>query len=231
LQKLLLVSNLKVMTVFFITRSLSYLECNATLEKAAKQANQKDLHKLIQQFLSSCSSSHHLFDGTINIYPSAIAIFYSPSDISGTSGICKERIRCVQSWRKGPARHDTVFVKAPGITTMSGLTVARVRLLFKLHHNGIIYSCALVHDYNTIGDKPDEDTGMWMVQRALHSNRWPQARIISLVDVLRAAHLIPVYNDLPPISKTVDYTNCLDHHQFRTFYVNRYIDDHAFEIL
>jgi hypothetical protein len=120
------VSNLKVITVFFIARSLSYLECNVTLEKAAQQANQKDLQKLIQQFLSSCSSSYHLFDGTINIYPSAVAVFHSPSDISGTNGISKERIRCVQSWRKGPARHDTVFIKAPGITTMSGLTIARV---------------------------------------------------------------------------------------------------------
>jgi hypothetical protein len=231
LLKLLLVSNLRVINVFFITRSLLCLECNVTLEKAAKQANQKDLHQLIQQFLSSCSSSYHIFDGTINIYPSALAVFHSSSDISSTNGICKERIRCVQSWRKGPARHDTVFVKAPGITTMSGLTIARVRLLFKLQHNGIIHSCALVHDYNTIGDKPDKDTGMWMVQRALHSNQRPQARIISLAGVLRAAHLIPVYNDLPPILKTVDYTNCLDHCQFHTFYVNRYIDDHAFKIL
>jgi hypothetical protein len=231
LQKPLLVSNLRVITIFIITRSLFYLECNITLEKAAKLANQKDLQKLIQQFLFSCSSSDNLFDGTINTYPSAVAIFHSPSDNSGINGICKERIRCVQSWRKGPARHDTAFIKTPGITTMSGLTIARVQLLFKLQYNGIIHSCALVHDYDTIGEEPDEDTGMWKVRRALCSNRRPQARVISLTNILRAAHLIPVYYNLPPISKTIDHTNCLDSHHFHTFYVNRYIDYHAFKIL
>ena len=145
--------------------------------------------------------------------------------------MCKERIRCVSRWRHGPARHDTVLVKAPGTTTMSGFTVARVRLFFRFEYGGVSHSCALVHDYSTCGLEPDADTGMWIVSRALLGNRRPHARVIPISDILRAVHLIPVFFDLPPLSKNLKHTECLDYRQFRRFYVNRFIDHHAFEIL
>ena len=167
---------------------------------------------------------------SIDIYPSAIAIFYSPSDIFAVNGICKERIRCVTKWRQGPARHDTVLVRAPGITTMSGFTVARVRLFFKLEYGGVSHSCALIHDYTTCGEEPDEDTGIWIVRRAFHGTRRPQARVICISDILRAAHLIPVFSGAP-IPDNLKHTECLDHPGFHKFYVNRFVDHHAFEIL
>jgi hypothetical protein len=43
---------------------------------------------------------------------------------------------------------------------MSGFTVARVCLFFKLEYHGVSHSYALIHDYTTCGEEPDDDTGM-----------------------------------------------------------------------
>jgi len=68
----------------------------------------------------------------IRVFPSAVAIYYAPSDLSGTRGMFRERIRAVDSWRHGPGRHDCVFVQhdpdqlgfrgkgAPGSETRTG---------------------------------------------------------------------------------------------------------------
>lgn len=113
---------------------------------------------------------------------------------------------------------------------MSGFTVARLRLLFKFDYKGHSHSCALIHDYSTWGEEPDEDTGMWIVSRAFCSRtRRPQARVINISDILRAVHLIPVYFDQHPIPRSLKHTGCLNY--FSTFYVNRFIDPHAFDIL
>ncbi|KAH9014264.1 hypothetical protein EDB85DRAFT_1876526, partial [Lactarius pseudohatsudake] len=52
------------------------------------------------------------FYGKIIVYPSAVATFYAPSDISGIGGMHCERIYAVKSWRKGPGRYDTIFFNA-----------------------------------------------------------------------------------------------------------------------
>ncbi|KAG6875229.1 hypothetical protein C0992_004678 [Termitomyces sp. T32_za158] len=44
--------------------------------------------------------------GRIRVYPSAVATFYAPSNISGIGGMFRERIRAVSSWHGGPARYD-----------------------------------------------------------------------------------------------------------------------------
>jgi hypothetical protein len=85
----------------------------------AKRENQGDLCDLICHFLypgrnhpavePPLSESDLLdyepsiSDCTINIYPSMVAIFYSPSDIFAVNGICKEHICCVTKWRQGLA--------------------------------------------------------------------------------------------------------------------------------
>jgi len=51
---------------------------------------------------------------------------------------------------------------------MSGFTVAHTRLFFKLEYGRVSHSCALIHHYSTYGEKPDEDTRMWIVCHALH---------------------------------------------------------------
>ena len=63
-----------------------------------------------QQHLDDCSNSSSdsklalpTFYGMVTIYPSAIATFHAPSDLSGIGGMRHEHIRGVKLWRKGPS--------------------------------------------------------------------------------------------------------------------------------
>jgi hypothetical protein len=165
----------------------------------------------------------------ISVYNSASATFYAPSDLSGIGGMRRERIRAVQSWRKGPPRYDCVFVVTDETAEgMRSLDVARVRLFFSFTYAGTYYPCALVHWFSRVGDGPDEDTGLWMVEPDCDAaNGSPHAAVIHLDAVLRAAHLIGVYgSDILP--KDLSFTDSLD--SFLSFYVNKFIDNHAFLI-
>ncbi|KAG1831201.1 hypothetical protein DFJ58DRAFT_671436, partial [Suillus subalutaceus] len=70
-------------------------------------------------------------------------------------------------------------------------------------------------------------TGMWMVQPAHNANNSPHISIIHIDSIYRAAHLIPVYGTRP-ISPQHQHHHTYD--IFRTFYVNKYANHHAFEI-
>lgn len=162
---------------------------------------------------------------TITIYPSAVATFYAPCDISGTGGMRKEHIRAIPSWRGGLGRFDTVFVKDfPGAQTiLSSLTIARVRFFFSFKFRGLEHRCALVTDYPYEGTAPDTDTGMWIVCRPAE----PKSRVIPITQIFRAAHLIPVYHS-STLPKDLDPLMTID--TYSKFYVNRYIDHCSFEI-
>ena len=96
------------------------------------------LSNLIQKFIydqqhpddcsnSSSVSAHPPFFGLITIYPSAVATFHAPSNPSGIGGMCHERIRAMNLWRKGSSCYDTIFVNTdPSMEGMRGLDVARV---------------------------------------------------------------------------------------------------------
>ncbi|KAJ3495158.1 hypothetical protein NLJ89_g10671 [Agrocybe chaxingu] len=146
-----------------------------------------------------------VYTGKIQVFPSAVATYYAPSDISGVGGMFRERIRSVESWWGGPLRHDCVFIEhnadAPGFR---GLFAARVRLLFRIKYKGIKYPCALVTWFSAIGDGPCKDTRMWMVEPDLDAY---------------GEDFIP---------RHIDHTDSLD--AFVAFYVNKYIDHHAYEI-
>lgn len=107
------------------------------------------------------------------------------------------------------------------------MDITRVRLFFSFVHNGITYPCALVHWYSRVGDEPDENTGMWVVEPDWCPDGSPNESIIHLNCILCAAHLIGVYGDnlLPP---GLTAENSLD--TFNSYFVNKYIDHHAFEI-
>jgi hypothetical protein len=169
-----------------------------------------------------------VFYGKITIHPSAVAVFRAPSDLSGIGGMRCERIRAVKSWRKGPGRYDTIFVNTdPLVEGMRGLDIARVRLFFSFSHHGVKYSCALVRWYSRVGDSPDNNTGMWIVEPDMLVNGGAVASIIHLDTIVRASHLLPVFGP-QCVSRTISFTNTLD--TFQAFYVNKYIDHHAFEI-
>lgn len=139
----------------------------------------------------------------------------------------RERIRAVPSWRGGQGRYDTVFIRSqPDASTITtGLVVGRVHQFFAFHFGSYHYSCAIVHDFEFVGDGPDEDMGLWVVQPVL-SGTQPRFRIVSLGDIFRSTHLIPVYNN-EILSNKFEHTETLD--SFEQFYVNKYIDYHAFE--
>lgn len=141
-----------------------------------------------------------------------------------------ERIRAVPSWRNGPARYDCVFVETdPTAKGMAGLDIARVRLFFSFSFRGTFYPCALVEWFSRVGDAPDEDSGMWIVEPDCNSDA-DDIRHISVIhidSILRGAHLLGVYgNQRLPLG--LSFTQTLD--IFRAYYVNKYIDHHSYEI-
>jgi hypothetical protein len=162
------------------------------------------------------------------VFPSSVATFYAPSDLCGAGGTRTERICAVNSWRGGRSRCNCVFINNDltplDSSNLRELDVARVRLFFSFTHDGVLYPCALINQLLFIGDQPDEVTGMWIVERPCH----PSLLVVPLNAIYRAAHLIPVYRDKERLSKEVSSDNSLDKFQF--YYVNKYIDHHAFEL-
>ena len=170
------------------------------------------------------------FHEKIHVHTSAISTFHAPSDISGVGGMRRERIRAVTSWYNRSPWHDCAFVQTdsdPTLRGMRGLDIARIRLFFSFHYDKTFYPCALVHWYSHIGDGPDENTGMWVVEPDRDPDGSPREAVIHLECILRGAHLIGVYGDgLLPCGVTAD--NSLD--SFNSYFVNKFIDHHAFEI-
>jgi hypothetical protein len=122
-----------------------------------------------------------------------------------------------------------VFLNSnPDLDGMRGLDVVRVLLLFSFRStHGQLYPCALVRWYSRIGDDPDEDTGMWVVQPELDEDGQPVVSVIHLDCIVRAAHLIGVYGE-DFIPKDLEFYESLD--SFISFYINKFGDHHAFAI-
>jgi hypothetical protein len=209
-------------------------------EDIAAEIEQPDFINLIQQFIYNQQRPDHAsssdasapvpprFFAKITVYGSAVATFHAPSDVSGIGGMRRERIRAIKSWRKGPGRYDTIFVNTdPSAEGMRGLDIARVRLLFSFCYEGVKYPCALVRWFSCVSDLPDDHTGMWVVEPETSNDGEPLVSIIHLDSIVRASHLLPVFGQ-EHVSTTISFTDTLD--TFTSFYVNKYIDHHAFEI-
>ncbi|KAG6898427.1 hypothetical protein C0992_004138 [Termitomyces sp. T32_za158] len=167
-------------------------------------------------------------DGKIRVYPSAIATFHAPSNISGLGGMFRERIRAVSSWHRGPPRYDCVFVEHDrNAQGFRGLHVARVRLFFEITHSQRKYPCALVTWFSPISDEPCPETGLWIVEPDCDYDGKRIMSVIHVDTILRSAHLIGCAGaDVVP--QQLLPSDSLD--AFRTFYVNKYIDHHSHEI-
>lgn len=169
------------------------------------------------------------FHGQISIFCNATVTFHSPSDISSITGMCREYIRAAPSWRGGPARYDTVFINTgPGFTGLRGLEIARIMAFFSFVHDGKRYQSALIHWFACVGTEPDEGTGLWVVEPHFNNNNDPHLAIIHIESIYRAAHLIPVYRSARPISRSLTMHDSLN--VFQQFYVNKFVDYHAFNI-
>jgi len=172
------------------------------------------------------------FSGKFSVFDSAIATYYLPSDTLGQTGFYRERIRAIHAQGKKKStvpRHDCVLVATD--TTSSGFSsmqVARVRLLLSITHLDTIIPCALVNWFVAEGNGPDPVTGMWIVRPQYTANNRHSYSIIHLDSILRGIHLLPVHKK-HAITKTDSYSRSLD--VYRRFYVNKYIDYHAFETI
>ncbi|KAF8131904.1 hypothetical protein EV363DRAFT_1164456 [Boletus edulis] len=172
------------------------------------QYNPDDAHNPMEICLSDCPR----YDGRINVYNSACARFFAPSDLSGIGGMQKEFIRSTPVWRKEGSRKDCVFVTTNAddldATDMHAFDIARILAFFTFTcQDGKHFPCAVVH--------------------ANLSNCSPYYVVIHLDSIYCAAHLIPVYG-MDCIPRNIKPHNCYD--AFRAFYVNKYVNHHAFEI-
>jgi hypothetical protein len=135
------------------------------------------------------------FSGAISIYHSAVATYFAPSDASGVGGMYWERIRATPAWNRGESsvpRYDCVVVQVSlednGFRSMQ---VARVRLFLSIKHNNDTFPCTLIEWYETIGNSPDKDIGMWVVKPEYTANRQRRvAAVIHLDSVVWGVHLI-----------------------------------------
>lgn len=173
--------------------------------------------------LSACPQ----FEGPIKVFNSAVATFFAPSDPSGVGGMCREHIRAAPSWRRGPPCCNTVFINTASEDLINGMEVGRVLCFFSFYHSKEIFPCALIHWFKLIGNKPDPDTGMWMVQPSFHEDGSRELSVIHLDTIIRASHLLPIFgNDF--IEDDIKFHNSLD--LFKGFYVNKFVDHNSFEI-
>ena len=168
------------------------------------------------------------FDGKVDVFHSALASFYAPSDLSGLKGLHQHYIRCMPQWRGGPEHRDCVFaekdVTQPG---MGGLHVVQVLLLFQFTYMGKMYPCALVRWFLPVGDHPCLRTGMWMVKPQFYG-RNPVTSVIHIDSVMCGAHLIGMYG-IDFLPSQLQYSDSLM--AFAAFYVNKYSDYHAYEVI
>ena len=116
----------------------------------------------------------------------------------------------------------------PELPGMRGLEVGRVFLFFSFVHGDICYPCALIQWFSVIGDEPEDETGLWMVEPEVHEDGRPYLAIIHLESIFRAAHLIPAYRTSTFVRRSLTMHDTLD--EFKVFYVNKFVDHHAFEI-
>ncbi|KAI0038730.1 hypothetical protein FA95DRAFT_1659879, partial [Auriscalpium vulgare] len=100
------------------------------------------------------------FSGSINIYPSARATFFAPSELAGPGGMHSEVIRSTASWFQQYERRDTVLIQNGGEDdVMGGMLVGRVmrfmtraagrRTLGVVHLDTIVRSCHLIGVYDS----------------------------------------------------------------------------------
>ena len=161
------------------------------------------------------------------VFLAARATYYAPSEDTGAGGMHHELMRCNPRWYGTHARYDTVLVNInPEVQALNGgMMVARVRLFFQFKYEESVHSCAFVEWFSFCDEAPDEATGMWCVEPEMIDGR-RVVGVISLDSIVRACHLMPVFGTTR-LPVDFRFSDSLD--AFRMYYINRYIDYHAYE--
>jgi hypothetical protein len=164
----------------------------------------------------------------IKLFKSATVLYHAPSDVSGIAGMNREVIRATPSWQNGAPRHDCVLVELdPGVAGFAGMNVAQVQTFLSFKYRGVEYQAALVRWFEKYGDAPCDVTGLWRVRPDHDTRNRRMCSIIHIDTILRCAHLMPVFGSrFTPFF--LHHTRTLD--VFKLYYVNKYIDYHAFEV-
>ncbi len=100
---------------------------------------------------------------------------------------------------------------------------------FSVVHGDEEYQCVLIHWFSRSDTEPDEDTGLWVVEPDFEDDGNPFLAIIHVDSIFRAAHLLPVYQTNQFTSRSLTMHETLD--TFKQFYVNKFVDYHAFAIV
>ncbi|KAG0692604.1 hypothetical protein DFH29DRAFT_985714 [Suillus ampliporus] len=156
--------------------------------------------------------------------------FSAPSDMSGTHGMHRELICCTPSWRRKDPQYDCVFiVEDQEKAGMRGMIIGRLKLFFSFLFEGVTYPCVLIDRFSRMGRGPDSVTGMWKVKPEITGAHGARVQSVEHVDtILRSAHLIPIFGS-GPLPDGFHFAHSLD--GFNSYYVNKYADHHAHEIV
>ena len=209
---------------------------------------QEDLPTLVRKYLyyrrhpSSTIRPHQLLPhecpttgsrvSRVQTYNTATSLFYAPSNRCGSGGMFREVIRAVNYWGMGEIpgpRYDCAYVAKHGTpgAGMCNLQVARIRSFFSFEYELETHCCALVHWYRLWREDPDPDNGMYIIQPDMVGG-YRNMAVISVDSIIRAAHLLPIFDETR-LDHSLNYTHSLD--VFKAFYVNHFIDPHAYELV
>ena len=101
--------------------------------------------------------------------------------------------------------------------------VVWVFALIKFKYKKTTYPCVVIKWFSATNNTPCPDTGMWIVER----DQDDEYDIIHLDTIVCAAHLMGIAGT-SSIPRDFDFSHMLT--GFNSFYVNRFIDYHAYEI-
>ncbi|KIK99620.1 hypothetical protein PAXRUDRAFT_131715, partial [Paxillus rubicundulus Ve08.2h10] len=87
------------------------------------------------------------------------------------------------------------------------------------------YPCTVICWFNKIADEPDEDTSMWMVHPSHLANNSPNYAVVHINSIYCVAHLAPIYRS-HFVSPNIQWATKV----LQSFYVNKFVDHHTFEI-
>ena len=110
---------------------------------------------------------------------------------------------------------------------MRAYDVTCVLAFFSFTFKGTYFPCAVIRGFDKVGDGPDENTGMWVVRPACLPNHALKLAVIHIDTIYCVAHLISIYGS-HSIPHNIQPHESYD--TFRSFYVNKFADHHAFEI-
>lgn len=216
-----------------------------SFQELGRHIEQQNLEPLVRRFLfyqenptsdgipplPACPSLERVEN--ISVFHSAKAIFCAPSNNSGIEGFYRETIRSTPRWQTSgitaPRRDCVLLATGSDTAGVRGLDVARVHLFFSFVFRDEEFQCALVHEFCKSFTDPDPDNGLWIFEPDRNPDGHRIMSVIHLDSIIRAAHLLPVFGDDAPIPREINFTHTLD--AFKAFYLNKYIDYHAFETL